>query len=123
MNGIYREIAEDHQSKNPQMHFHRRSKSRYSNASPLARQPAFDDADYDIGEHPFLSLLIRALHSLFDTQFDLNPRQPIIHLMDAISEIYDSSLEMRREIIDQIERYRDQAENSVMLIPKFLSMT
>ena len=67
---------------------------------------SFDGRDYDRGNHPFLILLLRALHAFFESVFDLS-RQPIIHLMDAISAIYESSLEMRKEIISYIEDYRD----------------
>ena len=64
---------------------------------------------------------MRALHSLFDIDFTLNPRQTIFHLMDAISEIYDQTYVIRREIIMQIEDQR--FDNQIDLIRKFMQIT
>ena len=81
--------------------------SRSPSLVGISRQQSINEDIFEQGDHPLLTLLIRALYSLFETNEDLNPRKPIIHLMDAISSIYDSSLEMKREIICQIEKYRD----------------
>ena len=63
---------------------------------------------------------MRALFSLFEAHDDLNPRDPIIHIMNAISSIYDTSLGMRREIMAELNR--NQPDDPVSLVDKFLFM-
>ena len=66
------------------------------------RQP-----DFEQGNHPFLALMVRALHSLMATRHE-DSRDAIAHIIDALSALFDcDALPLKQDIIGLLERYAD----------------
>jgi len=56
--------------------------------------------DMEIGSHPILSLLVRALHALMAVNFEYS-RSVVYHLLDALTALYEQDdLMLKQELID-----------------------
>ena len=73
--------------------------------------------DFDEGENPFLSLLIRALHSFLNVDFECS-RRVITNIVDALSSIYMAKHDMRMEIIEMVSSSYS-SENVTTLVDYF----
>ena len=74
------------------------------------------------GNHPFLSLLVRAFHSLMLVNFQYS-RKPVVHLMDAITSLYDSKeLFLKQDIMFQLNGYVNHEIGGSMIVSYFGSI-
>lgn len=77
---------------------------------------------FEPGNHPFLRLLIRALHGLMAINFEFC-RKAVIHLMDALSTLYDKDeLFLKQEIMLMLSELVNHSVGESMIVTYFGSI-
>jgi len=61
---------------------------------------------------------VRSLHAFFTLNFDY-ARRPIIHIMDAITKLFDTDLILKYEVIKQLTSYKSQMDGKCQIISFF----
>ena len=79
----------------------------------------FIHIDFEYGQYPVIKMLIKAIHLFIQINYEFS-RSTLIHLIGAITKIYEfNEVDVRRDIIQQIESHRVHSNLSTVLINFF----
>ena len=96
LNDKFMHVIEMHQDGKLALIFEQSSMMQKQRRSGVSYPGGGRPLEYEAGSHPFLCLMIRALHGLMQVNYEYS-RTAICHIMDALSALYSCELTMVKQ--------------------------